>query len=147
MATFNAVNAFADHLAKGVHNFATAGTTLNLALTNTAPVASTVVTLANITQIASGNGYVSGGKDTNNTYSWTAATDTAKITSSATSVVWTATVGAMASFRYVVLYNDTVTAPSNAVLGWWDYGSQVALSTPGDQFIVDWGASIFTINV
>lgn len=145
MATFNSFNAFANHLARGLHDFHATATadTLRIYLSNTAPSASGDNDKADLAEIASGNGYVSNGKDVVNAISWSAATDTATITS-ATGLSWTATGGAIASFRYVVLFNDT--HASNIVIGWWDYGSQVALSA-GDQFIVNFGASLFTINV
>jgi len=150
MATFNSVNFFARNLAYGIHDFRATSTTLKIALSNSAPVASTTDTLATAAEISATNGgYTAGGLDVANVAStagaWTAATDTMKVLS-ATGVSWTASSagGAFPSFRYVILYDDT--QASDAILGWWDYGSQVALST-GDQFIVDFGASLFTINV
>lgn len=145
MATFNAFNAFANHLARGYHDFhaTAAADTLRIYLSNTAPSASGDNDKADLAEIANGNGYATGGQDVGNAISWTAATDVAAITS-ATGLSWTATGGAIASFRYVVLYNDT--HASNILIGWWDYGSQVALAA-GESFTVDFGTSLFTITV
>lgn len=127
MATFNKFHSFVEALAEKVHNLG--ADTLKVALTNTAPVATNTV-LANITQIASGNGYTTGGT-------------TANLTSSAQTsglyrlvladVVFTAT-GSMGPFRYAVLYNDTAT--NDELIGWWDYGSSITLAS-GETFTVD----------
>lgn len=127
MATFNKFHSFVEALAEKVHNLG--ADTLRVALTNTAPVATNTV-LANITQIANGNGYPTGGT-------------TATLTSSSQSsglyklvladVVFTAT-GSMGPFRYAVLYNDT--AANDELIGWWDYGSSITLAS-GETFTVD----------
>jgi hypothetical protein len=127
MATFNKFNSFVEALAEKVHNLG--ADTLKVALSNTAPVA-TNTQLSNITQIANGNGYTTGGT-------------TATLTSSAQSsglyklvladVVFTAT-GSMGPFRYAVLYNDTAT--NDELIGWWDYGSSITLAS-GETFTVD----------
>jgi hypothetical protein len=127
MATFNKFNSFVEALAEKVHNLG--ADTLKVALSNSAPVA-TNTQLSNITQIANGNGYTTGGT-------------TATLTSSAQSsglyklvladVVFTAT-GSMGPFRYAVLYNDTAT--NDELIGWWDYGSSITLAS-GETFTVD----------
>jgi hypothetical protein len=127
MAVFNKFNSFVEALAEKVHNLG--ADTLKVALSNTAPVA-TNTQLSNITQIANGNGYTTGGT-------------TATLTSSAQSsglyklvladVVFTAT-GSMGPFRYAVLYNDTAT--NDELIGWWDYNSSITMSI-GETFTVD----------
>lgn len=127
MATFNKFNSFVEAVAEKVHNLGS--DTLKVALTNSAPSASNTV-LANITQIANGNGYTTGG---------TAASITSSSQTSGTyklvlgDVVFTAT-GSMGPFRYAVLYNDTAT--NDELIGWWDYGSSISLAT-GETFTVD----------
>jgi hypothetical protein len=44
--------------------------------------------------------------------------------------------GAVATFRYVVLYNDTPTSPADPLIGWYDYGSAVTLAN-GETFTID----------
>jgi len=128
MASFNKFNAFVENLAEGKMNLGT--DTLKVALTNTLPTASNSV-LADITQIAAGNGYTTGG--TQATISSSAQTGgTYKLVLN--DVVFTASGGAMATFRYVVLYDDT--AASDELIGWYDYGSAVTLNAT-ETFTVD----------
>lgn len=128
MATFNKFQSFVEAVAEKVHNLGS--DTLKVALTNSAPVATNTV-IANITQIANGNGYVTGG---------TAATISSSAQTSGTyklvlaDVVFTAT-GAVGPFRYAVLYNSTAT--NGELIGWWDYGSAVTLANT-DTFTVDY---------
>lgn len=124
MASFNKFQDFAEQLAKGVHDFSTH--TFKVALTNSAPSAANTV-LANITQIANGAGYTTGGEEVPNVgvaeASGTATIDGDKVT-------WTAS-GSMGPFQYVVMYNDT--AASDNLVGWWDYGSALTLAS-GESF-------------
>lgn len=131
MATFNKFNSFVEALAEKVHNLGS--DTLKVALTNSAPSASNTQ-LSDITQIANGNGYTTGGT-------------TATIASSAQSggtykltlndVLFTAS-GSLGPFRYAVLYNDT--ASNDELIGWWDYGSSITLAS-GETFNTDFDAS------
>jgi len=127
MAIFNKFNSFVEAVAEKKHDLG--ADTLKVALTNTAPVAANTV-LADITQVANGNGYTTGG------------TAAAAVTSAQTAgtyklvrgdVVFTAT-GAVGPFRYAVLYNDT--AATDELIGWWDYGSSISLAN-GETFTVD----------
>ncbi len=139
MATFNKFDQFAIDLAAGVHTLTTAGSLLRVALTNTAPVAGTDAVLADITQIAYTN--LDGTQlDVQNVGSESPA-GTWQV--SGTDVTWTAS-GPVATFRYVVLYNDTPTAPADPLIGWWDYGSGVTMAS-GETFTVDFGPIIFTV--
>jgi hypothetical protein len=121
MAVFNKFNSFVEHLAEGVHNLQSH--TLKVMLTNTAPVATNSVK-ADLTEIASGNGYTAGGiapaitssGQTSGTYKLVLA-----------DVVFTASGGSIGPFRYAVLYNDTPTSPADPLIGWWDYGSALTV--------------------
>ncbi len=142
MATsaYNKFQDFSDQLIRGVHDLD--AHVFKVALTNTAPVATNTV-LADITQIAAGNGYTTGGNTTTITVSETAGTTTVQ----GTEVVFTAT-GAMAAFRYAVLYNDTPTSPVDPLIGWFDYGASLSL-TSGETFTVRFNnatpGTIFTL--
>lgn len=126
MAAANKFNSFVEVLAEKGHNLG--ADTLKVVLSNSAPAASNTV-LANITQIANGNGYTTGGTAT--TISSSAQTSgTYKLV--ITSVVFTAS-GAVGPFRYAVLYNDTAT--NDELILYWDYGSTVTLAS-GDTFTV-----------
>ena len=128
MATFNKFNSFVEVLAEKGHNLGS--DTLKWVLTNSAPTSSNTV-LANITQIANGNGYTTGG---------TAATTSSSSQTSGTyklvlaDTVFTASGGSMGTFRYAVLYNDTAT--NDELIGWYDYGSSITVLT-GETFTID----------
>lgn len=137
MATYNKFQPFVENLAEKVFNLGS--DTLKVALTNTAPNA-TDNQLSQITQIANGNGYTTGG---------TAASITSSAQTSGTyklvlaDVVFTAT-GSMGPFRYAVLYDDTAT--NDELIAWWDYGSGVTLAS-GDTFTVDFDPSSGVLTI
>lgn len=136
MATFNKFENFVERLGLGEIDLNT--DVLKIYLSNAAPSASLDDVKADLAEIAAGNGYTAGGEDTQNTYSQTSGTGTC----AGTDVTWTAAGGAIAQFQYVVLYDDT--HASDALIGWWDYGSAVDLAV-GESFTTDFGASMFTI--
>lgn len=117
---------FVDQLGRGVHNFAS--NTFKLALTNTAPTASTNTVLADITQISTGGGYTSGagGGYTLTGVTWAETGGVGKLT--ITDLVITATGASVGPFRYLVIYNDTATSPADALIGFYDYGSALTLA-------------------
>jgi hypothetical protein len=131
MAAYNKFNSFVEALAEGVHDLGSDD--LRVVLTNSAPSAGNTV-LSDITQIANGNGYTTGGE---------AATQVSSSQTGGTyklvlnDVTWTAT-GAMGPFRYVVLYNAD--AANDELIGWWDYGSSITPQS-GDTFTVDFDGS------
>lgn len=129
MATFNKFQDFTEQLVKGVHQYGTH--TYKLALTNSAPVATNTI-LANITQIANGGGYITGGA----TVTITVSESTGTTTIGGDAVTWTGVDAGMGPFQYYVLYNDTATSPADALVGWWDHGSPVTLAA-GETFTVN----------
>jgi hypothetical protein len=138
MAVFNKFFSFTEAVAEKVHNLGS--DTLRVALSNTAPSQSNTQ-LSQITQIANGNGYTTGGA---------AASITSSSQTSGTyrlvlgDVVFTAT-GSVGPFRYAVLYNDSAT--NDELIGWWDYGSSITLNS-GETFTVDFdpGTGVLTIT-
>jgi hypothetical protein len=127
MASFNKFNAFVADVANKVHNLG--ADTLKIMLTDVAPVATNSIK-SNLTEITAANGYAAGG-------------NAVTVTSSAQSggiyklignnVTFTASGGAIAQFRYAVIYNST--AASGNLIGWWDYGTEVNV-TNGNAFQV-----------
>jgi len=141
MSVFHKFNAFVADVGNKVHNLG--ADTLKILLTDIAPVATNAVK-ADITEIASGNGYAAGGAAVpNNHYTQTGGTATLV----GDAVVFTASGAGIAQFRYAVLYNSTPVAGN--LIGWWDYGAEVNV-TSGNTFTVNensvaTGGSILTL--
>lgn len=125
--SFNKFQAFVQDLGRKVHNLNS--DTLKVALSNTA-VVNTNAVLADITQITAANGYSSGGTTMGST-SYSQSSGVAKLAGS--NVVFTASGGSIGPLRYAVLYNST--AAGGPLIGWWDYGSSVTITT-GNTFTV-----------
>lgn len=140
MASFVKYQDFAEQLGKGVHQLHAAGHTLKVMLSNTAPNVATHTVRADVTEISGGNGYTSGGTDTQNDLSETGGTASC----TGVDVVFTASGGSIGPFRYVILYNDTPTSPVDPLVGYWDYGSSITLADT-ETFTTDFGSSMFTI--
>lgn len=62
-----------------------------------------------------------------------------------TDLVLTASGGAVATFRYVVIYDDTPTSPADPLVCWFDYGSNVTLADT-ETFTIDFGSSLYTLT-
>lgn len=146
MVAYNKFNSFVEHLANKVLDLfgSPPGDTLKVALTNSAPVATNTV-LADITQIANGNGYTTGGTALT---SPTGTRATGTFTLAADSCVFTGSGAGMATFRYYVLYDDT--AANDELIAWWDHGSAVTLNS-GDTFTINFNndptaGTIFTLT-
>lgn len=141
MASYVKFHQFSEDIGRGVHNLN--ANTLKVALSNTAPTASTNEVFADITEISAGNGYTAGGTAAgSNAYSHTSGTG--KLT--ANDVVFTASGGSIGPFRYVILYNDTPTSPADPLIAYYDYGSSITLAS-GETFTVDFdsGSGILTL--
>lgn len=132
MATYNKFQPYIQRLHNGEIDWD--GHSFKVALTNTVPTAASD-DLADITQIANGNGYTTGG---------TATTVSSSVQTSGThkvvltDVVFTAT-GALGPFRYAVLYDDT--HANDALVAWWDYGAGGVTLATGETFTVDFDAT------
>ena len=133
MATFNKFNAFVEHLAEKVHNLGSDTLMVALVAAANAPVAGNSV-LADLTQIS---------------YTYCSARALTIASSGQTSgtyklvindLVLTASGGSVGPFRYVVVYNDTPTSPADALIGWYDYGSDLTLAN-GETLTIDLNAT------
>lgn len=127
MAAFNKFQIFVLDITNKVHNLGS--DTLKIMLSDVAPVATNTVK-ANITDITAANGYSAGGA-TATLVSNTQTSGTQKLILS--QPTFTASGGAIAQFRYAVLYNSTT--GSGNLIGWWDYGAEVNI-TSGNSFQV-----------
>lgn len=144
MAAYNKFSIFLEDLTGKVHDlFGTAGSdadTCKIYLSNAAPVITNTIK-GTPAEISTGNGYAGPVSVAN---AGTRATTT--MTLNGTNVTITASGGAIATFQYVVLYNDTPTSPADPLIAWWDYGSGLVLAD-GESFTVKFnnGASNGTI--
>ena len=135
MASFVKVNDFVEYAVEGMN---LGSDTLIVALSNTDPTAGTDVTadgngvLANISQISYTN------LSSRTLGSVTSAQTSGTYKLSAADLTLTASGGSVAAFRYVVIYNDTVT--NDPVIGYYDYGSSLTLND-GDTFTIDIGTN------
>lgn len=137
MAAFNKFNAFTEHLAEKVHNLGSDA--LTIALTASAPVAANSV-LADLTPISYTNLSsrvltVASSLQTSGVYKLTI-----------NDLVLTASGGAVAAFRYVVIYNDTPTSPADPLIGWYDYGSSLTLAD-GETLTLDFDGSAGVLTI
>lgn len=137
MAAFVKHNSFVQDLARKVFNLHT--DTIKFALSTGTPAAvDAYASLA--TEVASGNGYTTGGA----TLAGQSATQAAGVlTFTGTNPTWTATASGF-SFRYSMAYSDT--AASKQVIGHWDYGSTLTLASGDTVTLVIAGTGILTIT-
>jgi hypothetical protein len=134
LATYNKINSFVEAIAEKVHNLGSDTLTVFLTTNANAPVA-TNTQLSNITQISYTNLSsrvitVSASSQTAGTYSLVT-----------TDLVLTAS-GAVATFRWVGIYNDTAT--NDELICFFDHGSDVTLAN-GETYTLDFGSSLFTL--
>ena len=138
MASFVKIN---DFVANAVENMNLQSDQLIIALSNTAPSSES----SNPT--ADGNGIL--GNVTQISYTYLSSRDLNRTSSSQSGGVYkliladltlTASGGSVAPFRYVYIYNDTVTSPADPLIGYYDYGSSLTLND-GDTFTIDFSPS------
>jgi hypothetical protein len=137
MASYVKYNIFVEDFANKVHDLFGTNDTLKVALTNSAPNVATHAVLADISELSGGSGYTAGGEDTQN--NGTRSTGTLSV--AGVDVVWTASGGTIGPFRYVVLYNDTPSAPADPLIAYWDYGSSITLQI-GETFTTDFAGNV-----
>ena len=132
MAAYVKYEKFTEDLARGVHDFD--AHTFCVALTNTAPNVATHTVRADIIELATGSGYTQDSHTSTISISRTGGTTTVD----ATDVAFTSS-GTIGPFRYAVLYNTTPISPVDPLICYWDYGSNISI-TSGNTFTVDIGA-------
>lgn len=141
MATFHKFDCFVGDVMHALHDMKTGTSSVyKVYLTNTAPVASNTV-YNTPADLSTSNGYTAGGAsigtitgtDTSGTFSFSGGTNPS----------WTASGGSIGPFEYAVLYDSTTA--TKALIGWWDYGTGVTLTT-GNTFTVDLPSPILTFT-
>jgi len=128
MATFNKFQSLVEAMAEKKHNLGS--DQLKIALTNTIPVNTNAV-LTDLTQISYTN--LSAREVTTTTSAQSSGTYKLVLAD----LTLTAS-GAVASFQYVVLYNDTAT--NDELIGWWDVGSVITMANL-DTFLINFDAT------
>lgn len=144
MAAFNKIQDFVEQLGLARHNLNT--NTLRVALNRSdaaagagSAVQATDTVLADIVQ-PTGTG--TSPIDTQNTWAESGGTGTL----TGTKCVFTAGAADWQTFRYVVLYNDDTTTPTDQLIGFWDYGSDLQLNN-GETFSVKFNNSDTTGSI
>ncbi len=138
MANFNKYQDFVEQTGLEVHKLDT--DTLKVALfTNSHTPSASDTSYASLTnEVASGNGYTTGGEDVTNTWTETGGTAICD----GTNIVWTASGGSISNIQYAILYNST--AVGTNLIGYWDYGSAVTLAD-GETFTFSITTNLFTL--
>lgn len=133
MATFTKIADFVEGGMEAEHNLAS--DTIQVALSNTAPGSEAPIPtssgngiLANVTEISY----------TNYTDNLTVDRVLESVTSDESGGVWTfdagdftitASGGALATWRYLYVFNQTSTTPDDQLIGVWDHGSAIDLAS------------------
>ena len=126
-STWNKFDDFSEQLVLGVHDFDS--NVFKVVLASALPSASDTQLSQITTQLSTGGGYTSGGEAT--TISVTASGGTTTV--SGTQVQWTGSGGGFGPFRYAILYNDSTTTPTDALIAWFDYTSTISVNA-GETF-------------
>ncbi len=143
MAVYNKIQQFVEDAMHKVHDFS--ADALEVALTNAAnpPVATNEI-LANLTVIAYTN--LSSRVITTSTSGHTTGTYDLVLND----LTLSASGGAVAGFRYIVVFNQATVAPTDALICWFDYGSDLVLAD-GESLTIDFESdgpttgSLFTL--
>lgn len=136
MATYNKFQAWAENMVE-VAQCGTDQFTVALTAAANAPVATNSV-LADLTEIAYTN--LSARNLTTSSSSQSSGTYSLVISD----LTLTASGGSVATFRYVVTYDNTPTSPADPLVCWHDYGGNVTLAD-GETFDYNAGANLFTV--
>jgi len=138
MAAYNKFEQFVEDIAVGVHTSDTDQFTVALCAAANAPVAANSV-LLDLVPIA----YTNLGSRTLTTS--TAAQTAGVYTQLFADLILLAGGGAVAGFRYIVIYNDTPVAPADPLVAWYDYTSDLVLNDT-ESLTVDFTTSTYTIT-
>lgn len=149
MATGTKIADFIEAAMEGTHNLA--ANTIEVALSNTAPASETsnpTATgngiLANVTQISYTN-YSDDLTVDRVLQSVTSDESGGTYTFDAGDFIITASGGALATWRYLYVFNQSATSPVDALIAVWDHGSAITLAST-ETATITWNASgLFTV--
>lgn len=131
-------NQYIEDLHHQVHDWSSDAFTVYLCAAANAPVAGNSV-LADLTEITYTN--LSSRVLSTTTNSQTSGTYTFLFTD----LTLTASGGAANAFRYVGIYNDTPSSPTDPLIGFYDYGSDLTLAED-ESLLIDWTTSTYTAS-
>jgi hypothetical protein len=131
MASFNKFNSFVEALAEEKHDFENDQLAVALCAAANAPGATDSV-LADLTEIS----YANCSSRNITTASSGQTGGTQKVVCN--DLTLSASGGSVGPFRYVVIFNDS--APSDELIGYYDYGSEITLGD-GEDLLIDFDAS------
>lgn len=138
MATYQKFNQTVEDKEHGVYDTATDQFVVALTTAANAPVAGNSV-LADLAQISYTN--LSSRNLTTSTSAQTGGTFTQLFAD----LVLTASGGPVATFRYIVIYNDTPTSPVDPLHNFYDFGSDLTLAD-GETLTIDFTTSTYTVS-
>jgi hypothetical protein len=151
MATFTKIPDFIEAAMEGEFVLGTAGS-LEIALSNTAPGAESSPTttsgngiLANVTQIAYTN--YSDDMAVDRVLEGITSVESGGVyTLDANDIVITAVTGSLPTFRYIYVFDQTTTTPTDSLIAVWDHGAAIDLAL-GESATIAWNAAgLFTIT-
>lgn len=136
MASWQKYHCFERDMRNDVHELEGTTDTIKIAISNAAPNAATHETLADVSELATANGYTAGGIDMQN--DGTVAAGVLTVTG-VFPIVWTASAAGITG-RYFIAYNSTATGITNPLIAYLDRGSSttvpagqtIAVDQPGD---------------
>lgn len=134
MATYTKFNSLVEAMAEKKHDFSTDQLRVALCSAANAPVAGDAV-LTDLTVISTAN------LDTTAVTTLSSSQTGGTYTLVTQDLTMTAT-GAVPTFRYVVIYNDTAT--NDELVCFFDYGTDVTLATD-ETFTINFGAQLFSL--
>ena len=139
--TWNVFNEFVQDIGAEQHTLGS--DTMKVALTNSLPAGTEANwNTTDFPAPTNANGYTAGGNTlTGVSYTETGGTGTFDFADS----VFTATAGGIGPFQYAIFYNSSSTSPTNALLGWVDYGSSITLGD-GETLTIGTTTNAFTIS-
>ena len=136
MATYGKFQQTVEDWQEGVYTASTDQFTVALTTNGNAPVATNSV-LANLTEISYTN------LSSRNLTTSSSGQTTGTFTQLFSDLVLTAS-GAVATFRHVVIYNNTPTSPADPLLARYDFGSDLTLAS-GETLTIDFTTSTYTV--
>lgn len=137
MATFNKFQQTVEDWQEGVYTASTDQFTVALTTNANIPIATNSV-LANLTEISYTN------LSSRNLTTSSSGQTTGTFTQLFADLVLTAS-GAVATFRHVVIYNNTPAVPLDPLLCHYDFGSDLTLAS-GETLTIDFTTSTYTVT-